>query len=57
MRRSHVSYSGHAVSDGSVRIYALLAKPLGGKGKKPAVLLLDDVGKKPDTELVDYFVG
>ncbi len=52
---SHLSYSGHAVEDGSVRIYARFARPL-GTAQKPAVLLLPDAGKAPDVELMDYFV-
>ena len=44
VRWSHLSYSGHAQSDGSVRIYARLAKPT-ANGKKPAVLLLPAKGK------------
>ena len=51
----HLSYSGHIVSDGSVRIYARFAKPE-GEGPFPAVLLLQDVGEQPDKELMDYFV-
>ncbi len=54
-RHSHVSYSGHKVADGSVRIYARYARPA-GEGKRPAVLLLPDAGKAPDTELMDFFV-
>ncbi len=54
-RHSHLSYSGHAVSDGSVRIYARFARPV-GEGKKPVVLLLPDVGEPPERELLDYFV-
>ena len=52
---SHVSYSGHAVKDGSVRIYARLCKPQ-GKGKTPAVLLLSDAGKRIDEELLAYYL-
>ena len=37
VRRSHVSYSGHAVEDGSVRIYARFYRPE-GDGKKPVIL-------------------
>ena len=55
VRWSHLSYSGHAQSDGSVRIYARLAKPT-ANGKKPAVLLLPDKGKLSDDELMQYFV-
>ncbi len=51
----HVSYSGHATSDGGVRIYARFARPA-GEDKRPAVLLLPDAGKLLDTELMDYFV-
>lgn len=54
-RYSHVSYSGHAVSDGSVRIYARFVRP-NGADKKPAVLLLPDAGNGPDLEMIEYFV-
>ncbi|MBQ7924111.1 MAG: hypothetical protein IJ329_02265 [Clostridia bacterium] len=54
-RSSHVAYSGHTVDDGSVRIYARLAYPQ-GEGKRPAVLLLGDVGKALDEELAEYFL-
>lgn len=54
-RHNHLSYSGHAVSDGSVRIYARFGKPL-GEGKKPAILFLHDVGMTPDKEVMDYFI-
>ncbi len=53
-RYSHVSYSGHAVADGSVRIYARFVRP-NGSGKKPVILLLPDMGKSVDVELMDYF--
>ncbi len=53
-RRSHVSYSGHASTDGSVRIYARFTRPAGA-GKKPALLLLPDAGEAPDWALMDYF--
>lgn len=54
-RLSHVSYSGHAVSDGSVRIYARFGRPKGDT-KRPVVLLLPDAGKAPDDELLYYFM-
>jgi len=53
---SHVAYSGHVALDGSVRIYAEFAKPV-GEGKYPAVLLLNDVGKTFDEELLSYFAS
>ena len=56
---SHVSYSGHTVSDGSVRIYARFCKPADGtkdRGKLPTILLLPDAGKTTDGELIEYFV-
>ncbi|MBQ4053455.1 MAG: hypothetical protein IJD33_03855, partial [Clostridia bacterium] len=37
VKRSHVSYSGHKVDDGNVRIYARYIRSL-KKGKQPAVL-------------------
>ena len=55
VRMSHVTYSGHAVQDGSVRIYARFARP-SRLGKYPTVLLLPDAGKGPDEELLLYFV-
>jgi dienelactone hydrolase len=51
----HVAYSGHAVKDGSVRIYAEFGKP-SGSGKHPAVLLLPDAGKRLDRDLIRHFV-
>lgn len=54
-RFSHVSFSGHAVEGGSVRIYARYGKPV-GKNVKPAVLLLGDAGKSVDTELMQHFI-
>ena len=54
LRWSHVSFSGHAQTDGSVRVYARLCKPI-GETAKPAVLLLPDVGKTLDEELISYF--
>lgn len=55
VRWSSLSYSGHAVKDGSVRIFARICRPKGA-GKKPAVLLLPDAGKPLDEELAQYFV-
>lgn len=55
LRFSHVSYSGHTVSDGSVRIYAQFGRPE-GEGKKPAVLLLPDAGEVIDREIMQYFM-
>ncbi len=54
-RHSQVTYSGHAVSDGSVRIYARFGRPVGGE-KKPALLLLPDVGEAPEEEMMNYFI-
>ncbi len=53
-RYSQISYSGHEVENGVVRIYARFVRPVGGE-KRPAILLLPDVGKPLDTELMDYF--
>lgn len=55
-RYSHVSYSGHAVEDGSVRIYARFVRPV-GEGKKPTILLLADAGKPVDEETIAYFTN
>ena len=52
----HVSYSGHKVSDGSVRIYARFGKPANGAAKRPAVLLLPEAGRTADEELMEYFI-
>ncbi len=57
----HVSYSGHAVADGCVRIYARYGCPNmenkdGKEQKYPTILLLPDAGKAPDDELITYFV-
>lgn len=54
-RWSRVSFCGHQVEDGTVRIYARFCKPK-GTGKKPAVLLLPDAGMPLDEELCRYFV-
>ena len=54
IRRSHVSYSGHQVEDGSVRIYARFYRPE-GDGKKPVVLFLGDAGQAVDEEVLSYF--
>ena len=55
VRSSHVSFSGHAMGDGSARIYARFMRPLGVE-KSPVVLLLGDAGKTIDEELMGYFV-
>ena len=55
VRLSHVSFSGHATDEGSVRIYARFMRPLGVE-KSPVVLLLGDVGKTVDEELMWHFV-
>ncbi|MBR4943246.1 MAG: dienelactone hydrolase family protein [Clostridia bacterium] len=52
---SHLSYSGHTVSDGSVRIYARFGKPV-GEGKFPVVIFLREAGKPVDEELMGYFI-
>ncbi len=54
-RYSHVSYSGHAVSDGSVRVYARFGRPA-GNDKKPVILLLPDAGESPEWEVMEYFM-
>ena len=55
VRFCHVSYSGHEVEDGKVRIYARFGCP-NGNGKKPTILLLPDAGKPADEELMNYFI-
>ncbi len=52
---SHVTYSGHEVADGSVRIYARFGKPAGDM-VYPVVLLLPDAGETVNEELMDYFI-
>lgn len=52
---SHVTYSGHEVADGSVRIYARFGRPA-KEGVYPAVLLLPDAGNTADEELMNYFI-
>lgn len=52
---SHVTYSGHKVADGNVRIYAEFARPVKGT-EFPAVLLLPDAGKPLDRDLIRFFV-
>lgn len=54
LRRSRVSFSGHAVEDGTVRIYGRLFVP-SGTANAPAVLLLPDAGKRLDENLMRYF--
>lgn len=54
IRWSRVSFSGHTVEDGSVRIYARFCRPQ-GNGAKPAVLLLPDAGELLDEGLCRYF--
>ena len=50
-----VTYSGHKVEDGSVRIFGVFGKPAQGD-KFPTVLLLPDGGKRYDTELMRFFI-
>ena len=50
-----VAYDGHGAEDGRVRIFAYFARPEGNK-KCPAILLLKEVDKPFDFELVQYFV-
>ena len=52
---THVTYSGHTVDDGNVRIYARFGKPE-KEGTYPAVLLLPDAGKTYDEALMNYFI-
>lgn len=55
IRFSHVSYSGHVVEDGNVRIYAQYGRPE-GEEKRPAILLLHDAGEPVDREIMQYFI-
>ena len=52
---AHVTYSGHEVQDGNVRIYARFGKPT-KEGVYPVVLLLPDAGSLVDEELMSYFI-
>lgn len=52
---AHVTYTGHTVADGSVRIYARFGKPA-AEGQYPAILLLPDAGESYDEGLMDYFI-
>ena len=52
---AHVTYTGHTVADGSVRIYARFGKPV-GEGVHPGILLLPDAGETYDEELMNYFI-
>ncbi|MBE7077996.1 MAG: hypothetical protein E7377_04760 [Clostridiales bacterium] len=54
-RYSHVTFTGHTVSDGNVRVYARFGKPKGGE-KHPTVLFLPDAGEVLDDEIMDYFI-
>jgi dienelactone hydrolase len=56
VRTSHVSFSGHAVEDGSVRIYARFGKPISA-GKKPAIVFLADAGRAVDEDVFEYFLN
>ena len=52
---TNVTYSGHKVEDGSVRVYGVFGKPAHGDNF-PAILLLPDGGKTTDTELMRFFI-
>lgn len=49
-----VTFSGHKVEDGVVRVFARFACPI-KQEKMPAVLVLPDGGKPLDDELLTYF--
>ena len=55
MRFSHVAFSGHSTPEGNVRVYAQFGRP-DGDDKRPAVLLLPDVGRQIDREVMKYFI-
>ena len=55
IKYSSVTYNGHAVSDGTTRIYAEFGKPTTGE-KHAAVLLLPDAGKANNFELMNFFI-
>lgn len=52
---THVTYYGHKVEDGCVRVYGVFGRPAQGD-KFPAILLLPDGGKRHDTELMKFFI-
>lgn len=54
-RFAHVTYSGHEVQDGNVRIYARFGRPA-KEGVYPVILLLPDAGETFDEELMSYFI-
>ena len=53
---TNVTYSGHKVEDGSVRVYAVFGKPAQGDNF-PVILLLPDGGKAYDIELMRFFIS
>ena len=55
VKYSNVSYNGHTVKDGLVRIYARYIRSA-NETKRPVILLLNDLGQLPDEELALYFV-
>jgi cephalosporin-C deacetylase-like acetyl esterase len=56
VRKSCITYNGHVVEDGCVRIFAQFITPV-SEGKKPAVLLLPDVEQDADDELISFFTS
>ena len=52
---THVSYTGHTVADGSVRVYARFGKPA-NEGIHPGIILLPDAGECCDEDLMNYFI-
>ena len=54
--KSFISYNGHVVEDGCVRIFARFVRPV-GEGKKPVVLLLPDVEQDVNDELLSFFTS
>lgn len=56
VRKSCLTYNGHVVEDGCVRIFARFIRPE-GEGKKPTVLLLPDMEQDADDDLIAFFTN
>lgn len=56
VRKSFISYNGHVVEDGCVRIAAQFVRPI-GEDKKPVVLFLPDAEQDADEELISFFTS
>lgn len=56
VRKSYITYNGHVVEDGCVRISAQFVRPI-GEDKKPVVLFLPDMESDADDELIAFFLN